>query len=160
MNATESAAAIRVEYKRKGWTPKDVSVRSEYFSMGEAVRITIKSAAVPLRDARAIAEKYDRMRRCEYSGEILSGGNLYVSVSVSEEARKAKAAQFVPAVERAIALLNPDDNILQPIVPGYHVGRNPNTSFSLWGESRHIIQASNAAEIAYELAVALEGGKR
>ncbi len=97
MSTKERAAAIRAELKAHGWKPRDVSVRADHFSMGSAVRVTIKNPAVPPSLVKSIAEPHERIARCSRTGEILSGGNTYITVGYDHDTLKAMAA---PVVER------------------------------------------------------------
>jgi hypothetical protein len=82
MTTNNPAKAIREELRRAhGWGPRQVSVRSDSGS----VRVEIKAPGVPLRTVQAIAKQHEDIRRCEASGEILLGGNTYVSVTLSWE---------------------------------------------------------------------------
>jgi hypothetical protein len=89
MTATEHAAEIRATLKqRHRWTPRHVSVRAEYFSLGSSITVTVKDPSIPLPTVKAIARGAEHIRRCEYPGEILSGGNRYVAVRYSPEAQE------------------------------------------------------------------------
>jgi hypothetical protein len=97
------ASALRKAYKAKGWTARDISVRSDLYSMGSSIRIRVKSARVNVNEAREMAEECESVRRCEYTGEILSGGNRYVDFSVEEQARVEIGAPYRAAAAAAIA---------------------------------------------------------
>lgn len=155
-SATEAAASVRAAFKARGWTSRQVSVRSEYFSMGSAINVTLKDGSIPFHVVKAVAEGKEKIDRDGF-GEILSGCNRYVSVTVTPVAAQVKSRRYVQAVERAVALLNdPPDGILQPIIKGYYVGRDAHgMNLTLWGDS-FIIQRQTAEEIAYHLAVYLE----
>lgn len=100
MGAKEKAVAIRKILKGKGWGPKEISVRSESFSMGESVNVTIKNPWIAKKAVEAIADEFKSIRRDE-SGEILSGGNCYVSVNYDCGAFNA----LYKAVEEKVAAL-------------------------------------------------------
>ena len=68
---TEYAAEIRAEYKRHGWTSRQIGVRTEYFSLGSAIHVTVKDASILLSAVHNIAQQAERIRRCEVTGEIL-----------------------------------------------------------------------------------------
>lgn len=150
---TEAAAEVRAAFKAQGWTARQIGVRADYFSLGSALRVTLKDGAIPLHKVKAIAEGKERIRRDGY-GEILGGGNRYVTIDVAEEARAIKVRRNIEAVERAIELLPPaPTNTLQEIVPGYCVGRGINGyGLALWGETSHIAQCETADGIAFRLA--------
>jgi hypothetical protein len=135
MNATEYAAQIRSTLKVKhGWTSRQVSVRAEYFSMGSSIEVTVKDPAIPLPVVKAIAEGAESIRRCEVSGEILSGGNRYVSVRYSHEAQQTIGARYLEAVQRAVEAVTPDSSRLEPIGDtGFLVGRPNAWLLTLWG---------------------------
>ena len=99
MSAKEIAAEIRKDLKKLGYTPRQVSVRSEYFSMGSSVSITVKDITCDFDAIDRIARSYERIRRCEYTGEILSGGNTYVSVSWDWALRQAVAEPYLSYVK-------------------------------------------------------------
>jgi microcompartment protein CcmK/EutM len=133
----DAAAKIRTALKGYGYTSRDISVKSESFSMGSAIRVTIKNAAVPLSLVRLVAEAHEDISRCSVTGDILSGGNRYVTISFSTEARAALAAKHLPAVEAAIATLreDPNDRSLHPVAtaPGALVGLDHNGyGYDLW----------------------------
>ena len=137
---TESAAEIRAAYKLKGWSSRMVSVRTEYFSMGSAIQVTIKSPEVNEAEAKRIAEGAERIHRCEITGEILGGGNRYVSVDHSEGCREIMARRFLGALNDALAELRAsgEPNRLIPIAGAgdADVGlENPHTA-QLWLDGR------------------------
>lgn len=139
MNTTERAAEIRQALKAKGITSRQVSVRSDYYSMGSSIDVRIKDPAVSLTMVQALAEAHESIRYCEVSGEILSGGNRYVSVGYTEEAIKVQIAPILPAVEAAVAAVVPGSNSLKDVEgTDYLVGRphveSPNT-VTVWRES-------------------------
>jgi hypothetical protein len=78
---TEEAAEIRAEYKKLGWNSRKISVRTDYFSMGSAIRVAIKVPGIPTEEVEEIAKRIgENISRCSITHEILSGGNTYVSV--------------------------------------------------------------------------------
>ena len=135
MTATEYAAQIRSTLKRAhGWTSRQVSVRAEYFSMGSSVDVTVKDPAIPLPVVKAIAEQAESIRRCEITGEILGGGNRYVSVRYSHEAQAIIGARYLEATQRAVDKVAPGSSSLEPIAgTGFLVGRPTAWLLTLWG---------------------------
>jgi hypothetical protein len=115
--AKEAAARIRAEFKRLGWTARDVSVRFEHFSLGSSIEATIRSEKPCMIVVRQILEGAERIRRCEVSGEILGGGNRYVSVRHTDEVRDAIGRRHTAALEAALAALQARDSegALEPI---------------------------------------------
>ena len=71
------AASIRQALQTAGFGRLDVSVRQ---GPGSGVRVEVRRALVPLDRVQRIARAYESVRMCEASGEILCGGNTFVSV--------------------------------------------------------------------------------
>lgn len=156
----DRAAQIRATLKAKGWSSRLVSVRSESFSMGSAICVEIKSADVPIQAVKAIAQQHERIDRCEFSGEILSGCNRYVSVDYTWEARDVLASRYIGVVEQAIAGLPADDTSRLVPVEGTAllVGRDQYSGLALWGDSRFLQSYSTPKCLAAGVAVLVLGG--
>lgn len=73
-NTNTPAARIRNNLKAAGIPAKAVSVRTR--STG-SVDVVVNSLDVDYRKVKEIAQSEESIRRCEYTGEILSGGNTY-----------------------------------------------------------------------------------
>lgn len=131
---TDHAAQLRAALKAKGITSKMVSVRSESFSMGSAIRVTVKDPAVSIALVNELAKDHERIDRCAHTGEILSGCNRYVTVSVSAAVEQFHQAAWLPKVEAALAqIAETDDNRLMPVEgTEFLVGRNRRGGLSLW----------------------------
>lgn len=134
---TDQAAIIRETLKTKhGWTSRQVGIRAEYFSMGSAIRVTIKDASVIPSVVEAIANKAEKISRDQW-GEILSGGNTYVTVSYDRDVIEQMGARWAGAVDAAyLELATADHNSLIPIAGSpFLLGRDNNGhGFSLWRE--------------------------
>ncbi len=89
----EMAQEVRAELKALGITNKQVSVTSKHGN----IRCEIKDLTVNKKLVEDIAGKHESIRRCEFTGEILCGGNTFVSVEFDwyaiEEAEKAYEAE-------------------------------------------------------------------
>lgn len=138
MTTKERAAAIRAAYKAKGWTARDISVRFDRFSMGSSIDVRIKNPDVNFEAAKQIAEDHESVSRCQISGEILSGGNRYVSVGYAAEAIEAIQARYETVLTTAARALHSDanDNSLHEIgSTGLLLGKDTNGhGYSLWGD--------------------------
>lgn len=87
---TELTEDIRRDLESHGWKPrKDISVRKRYCGYSSAIDLEIKNPNIYFKDVEKIAEPYGNIRYDLY-GEILSGGNCYVSVRYSDETMKEK----------------------------------------------------------------------
>jgi hypothetical protein len=148
------AAEIRAAYKARGWTSRMVSVRTSTYSMGSSIRVEIKSPEIDAGEAERIAEEHESIRSCEYSGEILSGGNRFVNVGYSDGCREILARRHVQAVEAAMDLLAPGDySTLVPVAgTTASIGREGSCWFQLWHEDGPGRTFANAAEAAFQLA--------
>lgn len=62
--------------------------------MGSSIDVTIKALGIKLADVKGIAEKFEHVRYDEYSGEILGGGNRYVSVKFAWEFLDSLAKRY------------------------------------------------------------------
>lgn len=82
---TDTAKTIRAELKTAGYNRTKVSVRTDSYSMGSTVYVTIKSADVDYREVNKIAKSHERVHRCSYSGDILNGGNAFVIVEYDDD---------------------------------------------------------------------------
>ncbi len=90
----EHAKEIRTRLKAAGITSRDVSVRSDVYSMGSAIRVCIRTLDVPYAVVKNAADGHEHVRRDE-QGEILSGGNMYVDVNIDDDAINAIADALV-----------------------------------------------------------------
>lgn len=163
IGTTERAALIRAELKKRhGWKQTDVSVRARHYSLGSSIDISIKNPAVPLAAVKEIAVEHESIDR-DASGEILSGGNRFVSVGYSSEAREALAAQWLPAVQAAAEELANSDNAsyLFPVEgTAFLIGcgrHGLRCGFSLWKDGGHEAEVSDLKEAATVIGM---GGRR
>ena len=149
MTTTEHAAAIRTTLKREhGWTGRQVSIRAEYFSLGSSIEITVKDPAVPLPVVKAAAQGAEHVRRCEVTGEILGGGNRYVSVRYSHEALQIIGRRYADAVQRAVNQVEPESNRLMKVEgTPFLIGRPHAYRITLWEDS-YISENSTVDHIA------------
>ena len=82
MTAKDMAQQVRAELKALGINNKQVSVTSKHGDLQCEIKdLTVSKAVV-----EEIAKKHESIQRCEYTGEILCGGNTYVSVDFSWDA--------------------------------------------------------------------------
>ena len=139
MNTTDHAAAIRQTLKaRYGWSSRQVSVRADYYSMGSAIRVTIKDAAVMPSTVEAVAKQAESIDYCQVTGEILSGGNRFVTVSYDQDVLTAFQVRWIGAIDAAYIELvaetqeRPTALVEIPGTP-YRLGYdNTHRGFSLW----------------------------
>jgi hypothetical protein len=155
MTTTERAATIRRELKAKGWTSRDVSVKARYFANGSSIDVTIKNADVPLATVKAIAEEHESIRRDQF-GEILGGGNTYLHVGFSSEARNVLADRMIANVNEAVTKRTGVDDRTLIDIPNttYRLGAGSNGyGYSLWNDAGHVHEFSDAREVAIYVAI-------
>jgi len=81
--ATDTAKLIRSALKTLGYGPRDISIRARTTG---SVDVTIKRADVALDVIEPVVHQFEHVRRCESSGEILTGGNTFVTIDYSDSA--------------------------------------------------------------------------
>lgn len=154
MTTTDRAAAIRAALKAKHITSRQVSVRADYYSMGSSIRITIKDPNVRASVVRSIAEPHESIDRDQF-GEILGGGNRFVSVHYDHATLETMGARYLPQVQAAAAQLSGADDRSLVDVDGtpFRVGRDCYSGLSVWGNGGHIQSCCNAEGAAQTIAV-------
>jgi hypothetical protein len=155
MTTAEAAVALRAAFKAKGWNARKVSVRTDYYSMGSSIDVTIRDADVKIADVEAIAEQAERIHRCEITGEILGGGNRYIHARYSDDAEKVLRARGLPEIEATVARLAtlPQGHGLDIPGTGFALFRGMNGyGFTLYRESSRIAECYDAGDVAYRIA--------
>ena len=116
LTVPERARAIRAQLKKFGWNRTHVSVRCG--NGGGSIRVTILSTEPAHDTVDRVTREQESIRWCEYSGEILAGGNIFVTVGYDQEL----IDRYVPAVEAWLEALEADDRYLTrvPVLAGEH----------------------------------------
>lgn len=79
---SERSKAIRERIKNElGYNSKQVSVRSSYCGYSSETSITVKDLSCDFEAIEKIANSFEKVDYDQYNGEILSGGNTYISVA-------------------------------------------------------------------------------
>ena len=94
-----TAAQIRKALKAElGLNARQVGVRTSPCTYSTAITVTIK---VPIAKSKvkAIAGRAESIRRCEASGEILQGGNTYLTVEYAYGVLEALYENKLPTIE-------------------------------------------------------------
>lgn len=99
LDAKKIRQALKAEL---GLGPKHVAVRSSNYSMGSSIRVVIKAEGVDFRKVQEIAGRVEEVRRCELTGEILSGGNQFVFVEHDWDLVTTVAERLAPLFEAAM----------------------------------------------------------
>lgn len=140
------AAAIRSELKARGWNARAVSVRADRYSMGATIYVTVKRSDVPISTVRTIAQAQERVDRCERTGEILSGGNIFVRVEYARDVLDAATAPIATRLaavkEIGVAVELEHGWRAWREDPDYWVAQRGNEReqrcWGVWGTARHI----------------------
>jgi hypothetical protein len=125
MTRNEKTAAIRAELKKRGWNSRQVSVRGENCTYSSAIRVVVKDPQVPLSVVRRIAEQHERVRRCEITHDILSGGNTFVDVEYASEVLEPYIKAILPKI--------PEEPGQTAEVVGFIVGREKDGHYANTG---------------------------
>lgn len=86
------AQEVAAKLKAIGITNKQVSCRGDYNS----IRCSVKDLSIDLEVVKSIAMEYQKIDRCQYSGDILSGGNTFVCVQYDHDTERehSKSEKF------------------------------------------------------------------
>lgn len=102
--------AIVNALKEAGYNSRMVSVKDGGGSLNWSFDLTIRDASVSKTKVEQIAKAATQYDVCEASGEILSGGNVFVHVRVSEAVKAIWSAEFSPLVDKAMSEVKPNSN--------------------------------------------------
>jgi hypothetical protein len=91
------AGELRAALKAAGYSTRRVSVRQDHSTL----RVTVRDASASLSKISAIAQRFESVRRCEATGEILCGGNTYVEIKYSAELVRPVQAQIAALLAAA-----------------------------------------------------------
>lgn len=76
-STSDIAKDIRTELKELGFNSRKISVRKHDCNV---ILVTRKDESIDKDEIRQIANKHKVVDYCEQTGEILAGGNVFVSV--------------------------------------------------------------------------------
>lgn len=128
--ATETAKKIRQALKEQGITARQVGVKTRNYS---AIYCTIKDLVITKETIENIAREHESISRCEYTNEILEGGNTFVFVDYDHDSLRQEAQKHIAKAEEieqkygnskdGIILASNDNTELIYFSPyaGYHI---------------------------------------
>jgi hypothetical protein len=102
MRGSRVSASIREALRNAGYNQRMVSVRSRRGGYESSITVEILSPNVNFRQVEEIANGFERVDRCQVSGEILAGGNVFVHVELSSAVIAQLAAPYVEAAQAAV----------------------------------------------------------
>ena len=140
---SNEAKALRSELRAAGFKGRDVTVKHNYFSMGSEIVVTIRNPEIERKAVKEVATSYERISRCEFSGEILGGGNTYLDVNYSEAALEVRKNAVLPNINIALERLaaHPSDNCLEPAGDALIGSPNHDGFHNVYMNDRHIGRA-------------------
>ena len=101
--SAQKAKQVRDALKKElGLNSRQVSVRSPHWG---SIYVTIKTADAKYAAVQEIARRVEHVRYCQFSGDILSGGNTFVTVEFDDAVinKMAESPSIVKAVTAALA---------------------------------------------------------
>jgi len=104
------AQSLRNQFKNLGYSSKQISVTSDYNS----INIRVKDQSIDAELIEKMGQQFERIRRCEATGEILSGGNFFVFTAYDFQSEREMTEQ--PAYK---VLLLEITEALNPLDCGY-----------------------------------------
>lgn len=81
MTDRERVEAIRKTLKEKGYNSRRVGVTYQIAGYSAIIRVTIKESGIAKSEIENIVKHFNEIDRDERTGEILEGGNTFVSVN-------------------------------------------------------------------------------
>ena len=118
MTIKEKAQALRKELKEElGLTSKQVSVRVNH---GIAIDVRIKALVNPDK-VEKLARKYEKIDRCHASGEILQGGNDFVSVEFDYDFLKEQAKKYTDKAKEILDNAETENKLIGTIAKVEHL---------------------------------------
>ena len=150
---------IAQELKAIGITNKQVSVTMRHGS----VDCYIKDITIDPETVSAIAKKHEQYETCQYSGEILAGGNTFVFVQYAFETEKQACETeeyktFFAEIESLFNSIN--DNTLESVRGSkVLIGKTWAGNVSIWNLSdRYCSNMHNIHTATWTLFTALKNG--
>lgn len=157
MSTVEKAKEIRETLKKMGINSKQVSVTCD----SNSISCRIKDFSVDPNVVSEIANRHESISRCQYSGEILCGGNTYVNVSY--DWKKKQELEESEEFSAVVAEVQPKLEALEEggyglsLVPGitsFKVNSWFKTFFNLENDGRYCCPNMTVKEVAFEVFVA------
>lgn len=149
----EKAARIRAEFKRAGFSGRQISVRTDFYSMGSSINVWLKTAAASYAWVTKVANSAEKISRCKITGDILSGGNCYVHVSHESEAVALLARRHIEALRVAVDKLPEGSSRIERVGETGHGVSRDGYGYSLWIDGRRGARFDEVEHGAYRLAL-------
>ena len=131
-----TAQRIRKALKAElGTNNRQVSVRADG---GLGATVTIKDLSLDWAKVHEIAHSFERIRRCEITGDILGGGNTFISVSYDWQILKAARDEYAPAIAPFVLKAQDSPGTIYPVGQGFGVSVDQGTPWivKLWSDDQ------------------------
>jgi len=155
------AETVKAGLKAAGYKQTQVSVRGS----ASSVTVTIRDAAVDYAKVKEIASQVEHIRHDNATGEILQGGNTFVTVAYFDGVVEKLAHPHLVSIMQAVT--DERDYTLGTWQDGYNVAadRDDASTIRIWrledGSGRHVQQCWGAEDAAKSLVrVLLSTGRR
>lgn len=102
MTNKERSKAIRETLKKAGYKTSDFSIRSHDCGYSDATDISIKNLSIKENDIRKLLKGFESVDYDKYSGEILSGGNTYISIHYDYSIVCAEGKAVEPEINKIL----------------------------------------------------------
>ena len=127
----EKAKELRAILKKEmGVNAKQVSVKSSCCGYSDKLDIKIKDLTVNKNKVEELANTFDKVDRCEASGEILQGGNTYVFVEFDWETVSEAKDEFIGVANEVIEKCKSDQDI------GFTISTKDDMQLIYWPNSQ------------------------
>ena len=107
------AKEIRTALKKEGITAKQVSVREENSHDSYSFAVTIRDGNISEAKVRDICKNFSCVYTDERTGEILDGGNTYITICRDNVRYPVDGSEYLDAVKAAIAKITADGKIIE-----------------------------------------------
>lgn len=99
MTNKELGNAIRATLKKEGYAPRDFSVRVRDCGYSTSAHVTIKNPEIRCTSVERLLSKFESIDRDYATGEILAGGNCYLSIDYERGIFDAPAQEMAATAE-------------------------------------------------------------
>lgn len=137
------AQTLRKKFKGLGYTSKQISVTSDYNS----INVRVKDQSIDAEVIEKIGHQFERIRRCEATGEILSGANFFVFTAYDFQAERemTETDAFKILLLEITEALDPLDCGYGYEFGRYTVSKERPWSFHVWDNKQGTWQLNNVS---------------
>jgi hypothetical protein len=115
MGANELKKSMFDEFQKHGITKKQIKISARFSMYDECATVTIKDLTIPKRKVQEIAQPFESYERDQRTGEILQGGNTFISVKYDYDLWIDYLQQFEESAKAIKAKYNGDAYMVQVV---------------------------------------------